>query len=195
MTLAHLRSQTDPAWAERALDHIDEILVEQAHLEKKAASSALALLFRYPDEPRLQKPLSELAREELTHFESVLEKLQSRGLTFGRQQPSGYAEGLLSIVRGKDPDRLLDRLLCSALIEARSCERMRLLELALADRDPDLSRWYHELVASEARHQDLFVRLAKEIFPADEVERRLVEIADHEARVVASLDPLPRMHT
>jgi tRNA-(ms[2]io[6]A)-hydroxylase len=72
---------------------------------------------------------------------------------------------------------------------------MRLLELALADRDPDLSRWYHELVASEARHQDLFVRLAKEIFPADEVERRLVEIADHEARVVASLDPLPRMHT
>ena len=98
-------------------------------------------------------------------------------------------------MRGKDPDRLLDRLLCSALIEARSCERMRLLELALADRDPDLSRWYHELVASEARHQDLFVRLAKEIFPADEVERRLVEIADHEARVVASLDPLPRMHT
>src|SRR5262249_11783058 len=119
--MLHLASTTDTAWLARALAHLDEILVDHAHCEKKAASTALSLLFRYPEQPELLTPLARLAREELTHFEEVLDRLRARGLGLRRQQPSPYASELMAGVRAAEPGRLVDTLLCMALIEARSC--------------------------------------------------------------------------
>lgn len=186
--------RTEPGWAERALQDPGEILVEQAHLEKKAASTALTFLFRYPDHAVLQVPLSALAREELEHFERVLALLRSRGFEMRRLSPSGYAARLFEAARRREPGRLLDRLLCCGLIEARSCERLSLLQRATADTDPELSGFYADLVASEARHQHLYVRLAAEIFPPEEVEARLAVLRSHEAEVLATQPPAPRLH-
>ena len=192
--MLHLASKTEADWGRRALPGLDEILLEQAHLEKKAASAALNYLFRYPDRPSLQRPLSELAREELTHFELILAELERREVPFRPQKASPYAARLLAVARGAEPARLLDCLLCSAMIEARSCERMRLLGEAVAAEDPRLGALYRDLVASEARHHGLYVNLARGIFPRAEVDARLAEIARHEAAVVAGLSPQARLH-
>ena len=189
-----LAVDTDTDWLSRVLPHVDELLVEQAHLEKKAAAGAIAYLFRYPDRACLQRPLSELAREELEHFERTLALLERRSVAFGRQVPGPYAERLLSIVRPDEPARLLDQLLCSAVIEARSCERMLLLSRALRGRDDEVAEFYRDLVGSEARHRALFTNLAGEMFPESEVEPRLREIVAHEADVVRAGCERPRLH-
>src|SRR5690606_3638517 len=106
---------TDHSWAERAREHLPEILLDHAHCEKKAASTALSLIFRYPERPTLAVPLSRLAREELAHFEEVIAALRERGLEFQRQTPSPYAARLMAAVRTHEPMRLLDTLLCCAL--------------------------------------------------------------------------------
>ena len=193
-SMLRLRNPTDAGWAARVLPHLDELLVEQAHLEKKAASAAITYLFRYPEHVFLQVPLSELAREELEHFEQTMAILERRGIAFGRQKPGPYAGRLLAIVRDKEPARLLDQMLCNATIEARSCERMKVLSEALVDRDPELAGFYHALVVSEARHHALYVRLAERIFDPAEVRARLDEVLDHEGDVIAKATPLPRLH-
>ena len=190
-----LTHTTDDAWAGWAVAHLDEILLEQAHLEKKAASAALNYLFRYPHLAAIQRPLSELAREELEHFQLMLGWLQRRGVRFGPQKASPYAARLLEVVRGAEPQRLLDSFLCSAVIEARSCERMKLLGEALADSEPRLAADYRELVQSEARHHGLYVRLAEGEFPRQQVRQRLAEITAHEAAVLASIPRQARLHT
>lgn len=190
-----LEYSTDPSWLEKVTPHLDELLIEQAHLEKKAASSAVSFLFRYPQELSLQAPLSKLAREELEHFELVLAILDRRGIAFGRQKPGHYAEELLAVMRAREPHRLLDRLLCNAVIEARSCERMQLLAAGLAGVDMEIADFYRGLMASEARHHGLFVSLAKGIFPADEVDRRLAAIIRHEATILVASVPMPRLHS
>ena len=123
---------------------MDEVLLDHAHCEKKAASTAINLIFRYPNHPRLMLPLSELAREELEHFEQVVLILRQRGLEFERQKPSPYAGRLMTQIRTHEPGRLLDMLLCCALIEARSCERMQLLAEGLDD--PSLVDLYRSLL-------------------------------------------------
>jgi len=187
-----LASTTGPAWVARALDHLDEILIDHAHCEKKAASSAVRLLFTYADRPALLAPLAELAREELAHFQAVLAALAARGIAFRHQVPGPYASALLRAVRGQEPDRLLDTLLCLALIEARSCERMTLLAEAL--HDPVLTALYRDLLASEARHHRTYVDLAEALAPAAAVRARLGELAQHEAAVLAAAPALPRLH-
>lgn len=191
--MLNLAAPADPRWLTRALAHIDEILVDHAHCEKKAASTAVSLLFRYTDRTALLPPLSRLAREELAHFEEVLGHITARGITFGHQKPSPYAGELLSAVRPTEPERLLDTLLCLALIEARSCERMRLLADAL--RDPELAALYRGLLVSEARHHQGYVDLARTVMPAEAVRARLETLARHEADVIARAPDLPRMHT
>ena len=120
----HLTWTTASRWARGLVAHADELLLEQAHLEKKAAAAAMAFLFRYPRHPSLQQPLSRLAREELVHFERVVQLMERRGQVFGPQVPGPYAEHLKQVVRFSEPDRLLDELLVCGVIEARSCERM-----------------------------------------------------------------------
>jgi tRNA-(ms[2]io[6]A)-hydroxylase len=188
-----LASTTSPAWLARALAHLDDILVDHAHCEKKAASTAVSLLFRYPERTELLRPLSRLAREELRHFERVVDALAARGVALGRQVPSPYAAQLMAAVRTEEPARLLDTLLCMGLIEARSCERLGLLANAVAD--PDLGGLFGALLASEARHHRTYVTLAGRVAPAAEVRDRLAALARHEATVIAGAPDWPRLHT
>lgn len=191
--MLHLASTTGPAWLARALAHLDDVLVDHAHCEKKAASTALSLLFRYPERTELLRPLSRLAREELRHFERVVDALVRRGIDPGRQVPSPYAAQLMAAVRPEEPARLLDTLLCMGLIEARSCERFQLLAGAVPD--PGLADLFGGLLASEARHHRTYVALASQVAPAAEVRDRLAELARHEAAVIAQAPDWPRLHT
>jgi tRNA-(ms[2]io[6]A)-hydroxylase len=191
--MLNLAAPTDPAWVARALEQLDEILVDHAHCEKKAASTAVSLLFRYTARTELLVPLTRLAREELAHFEQVLAVLDARGIAFGHREPAPYAGELLRAVRPTEPDRLVDTLLCLSLIEARSCERMQLLAAAVPD--PALATFYRSLLASEARHHATYVDLATTAAPPDAVRTRLRELAAHEAAVLASMPPTPRFHT
>ena len=190
--MLNLAAPTDPAWLPRALAHLDEVLVDHAHCEKKAASTAMSLVFKYPAEPGLPGALSALAREELLHFETVLGALARRGIPFRHQVPSPYAAALMKAVRPREPDRLVDTLLCMALIEARSCERMRLLASALAD--DELGALYRGLLASEARHHQTYVDLASAAGDAGAVRDRLHALAAHEAAVLAAAPPVARLH-
>ena len=120
-----LQSHTQDAWLQRAIAHTDDVLIDHAHCERKAAANALNLLGRFPDHPELQEPMLALAREELEHFELVLAILRARGVAMVAQAPSGYQARLFERVRKGVPDKLVDLLLVGALIEARSCERFR----------------------------------------------------------------------
>jgi tRNA-(ms[2]io[6]A)-hydroxylase len=191
--MLRLAATTGPAWGAFAAAHLDEVLVDHAHCEKKAAGAAVTLLFRYPEHAVLQAPLAALAREELGHFEAVLEVLARRGVAFARQRPAPYAGRLHGAVRRDEPERLLDLLLACAAIEARSCERLGLLRGALDD--AALRDFYGELLAAEARHHRLYVDLACELFEPRCVRARLEEVLAHEARVLAEApESLPRLH-
>jgi tRNA-(ms[2]io[6]A)-hydroxylase len=154
---------------------------------------AVGLLFRYPEHRFLHAPLSRLAREELVHFEQVLALLEARGCGFRRQRPSPYAGRLKRLVRGREPQQLLDTLLCCALIEARSCERFQLLAEAAAE--PGLADLYRGLLASEARHHGVYLELAEALAPRAEVRARLAELAEAEAAILREPSSLVRMHT
>ncbi len=182
----------DGPWLARALGHVDEILVDHAHCEKKAASSAVGLLFKYANRGELLAPLARLAREELVHFEEVLVALRARGVELRHLTPSPYASRLLAGARAHEPDRLLDTLCCLALIEARSAARMALLADALPD--ATLARLYARLVASERRHEAAYVGLASAVAPAPTVAARLAALATHEACVLAAVPPIARLH-
>jgi tRNA-(ms[2]io[6]A)-hydroxylase len=188
-----LAAPSSPEWLARALAHLDDVLIDHAHCEKKAASTAVSLLFRYPDRVTMLPVLSALAREELAHFEQVLALLAKRGVAYGRLKPGPYATELLTAVRPREPERLVDTLLCLSLIEARSCERMRLLAEAVAD--AELATFYRGLLASEARHHQSYVALAIDVLPEAVVRARLAELAAHEAAVIAAAPQLARMHT
>jgi tRNA-(ms[2]io[6]A)-hydroxylase len=153
-----LMAPTPAAWFGAASDHLHELLLDHANCEKKAASTALALMFSYADDFALTRQLSKLAREELRHFEQVQKHLEGAGLPYRRLKPSRYAEGLRRVVASSEPRRRLDLLLCGALIEARSCERFA----GLAPRLPEpLARFYTGLCESEARHFGLYLALAR----------------------------------
>ncbi|MEO0480615.1 MAG: tRNA isopentenyl-2-thiomethyl-A-37 hydroxylase MiaE [Planctomycetota bacterium] len=189
-------AETDHApWLEKVLPHLDELLIEQAHLEKKAASAALHLIFRYPEHLFMHRELSELAREELEHFELALELCGRRGIEVRKLEPSGYAKGLAEAIREAEPEKLCDKLLVAALIEARSCQRMKVLGEALADQDAELSGFYLGLVQSEARHHGSYRRFAVEIFGEELIEARIHALRSHEGEVVRRPDPLPRLHS
>lgn len=190
--MLHLSAPSSPAWLERALAAMDVVLLDHAHCEKKAASTAINLIFRYQDRPTLMRPLSALAREELEHFEQVLGVLADRGVAFGPLAPSTYASRLYDAVRRDEPARLLDTLLVCSLIEARSCERMKLLAQALDD--GPLRALYTGLLACEARHHHVYVDLAGDLFDRDEVRRRLRELSAHEAAVLHEHADEVRLH-
>jgi tRNA 2-(methylsulfanyl)-N6-isopentenyladenosine37 hydroxylase len=189
--LSILAAPTSPCWVECACEHWRTLLVDHANCEKKAASSALALLFAYPEDPSLTGAVSRLAREELRHFEQVSQLMQRLGVPFERQRPGRYATGLRAALRSHEPLRKLDLLLSGALIEARSSERFGLLAPRLAD---PLGSFYAALARSEARHFELYLRLAA----AAGVESwrvRLRELAAVEAELITAPDAVLRFHS
>lgn len=191
--MLNLASKTSDDWSARIQADLAPVLVDHAHCEKKAASTAMNLIFRYQDHPELMRPLSELAREELEHFERVLTVLEKRGVPFQPLEPSPYAGLLYKKARRSEPERLLDTLLICSIIEARSCERMRLLAEGL--QEPELARLYRSLLRSEARHHQMFVELALAYTDEATVNTRLRELMDHEATVLARPFETVRLHT
>jgi tRNA-(ms[2]io[6]A)-hydroxylase len=186
-----LRAATPAAWVDAAVAGWRELLVDHANCEKKAASTAVALIFAYPEDTRLTVALSRLAREELRHFEQVQGAMTELGVPFLRQKPGRYATALRRELRTSDPGRKLDLLLSGALIEARSCERFVLLSRRLFE---PLGRFYSRLADSEARHFELYVGLARERYP-DEWEPRLEVLARAEAELATSVDAELRFHS
>lgn len=188
---APLLAPTPHAWVEEALRRVPQLLIDHANCEKKAASSALALMFAYPEDRPLCLAMSRLAREELRHFEQVLRALGAVGVPYTRQRPGRYAQQLRSALRTAEPGRKVDLLLAGALIEARSAERFALL----APRLPSpLARLYGELGSAEARHFTLYVDFARERAPQHWHER-LMALAECEAQLVTAPECVLRFHS
>lgn len=191
--MLHLAADTPRRWVELVEADLPTLLLDHAHCEKKAASTGLNLVFRYGDKPELVRALTALAREELEHFQLMLDVCDARGIEFRRVEPSPYAGRLLAHARRVEPDRLVDTLLCCALIEARSCERMKLLSEQLSD--VALRDLYKGLLASEARHFQIYVDLARKLVPDADVSTRLRELARAEADALSGDDEPVRMHS
>jgi tRNA 2-(methylsulfanyl)-N6-isopentenyladenosine37 hydroxylase len=187
-----LRSRTDPAWLALALLRFDEVLVDHAHCEKKAAANALSLLQAYPEVPGLPATMARMAREESAHLARVLELMEGRGLALTRDGGDPYAQRLHEHVRKPQSERRLDRLLVAAIIEARSCERLSLLAEGLPD--GALRRFYAELAQSEDGHQELFYRLAEQAHGAQEAAPRLDALLTAEAEILAAVGVHARIH-
>jgi tRNA-(ms[2]io[6]A)-hydroxylase len=216
LNLAH---RTPRRWVEAALENLDAVLVDHAHCEMKAATNALSLAVRASGKPRVVDALVSLAEEELSHFRRVHRELESRAIVLGPPPPDGYAAELRKRVRalpcspglqshagapaGRSNTRehqlaaLVDRLLVAALIEARSCERFRLLAEALSFHGPpELHALYQELFAAEARHFRTFVDLAHRVAEPDGgwIDSRLAQVASLEGELAAGLAGLPAIH-
>jgi tRNA-(ms[2]io[6]A)-hydroxylase len=186
-----LRCETDPRWLPNALVHLDAVLIDHAHCEKKAAANALSLLQAYPEVPGLPAQMARLAREESGHLARVLQLLERRGLALGRDPGDPYAQALQALVRTPAAQRQLDRFLVAAIIEARSCERLALLAGALPD--ADLRRFYGELARSEDGHQKLFLRLAVRAH-GNATRRRLEQLLEAEAELLRRLPLRAAIH-
>ena len=190
--MLHLASTTASEWLPRAEAHLDEVLLDHAHCEKKAAGAAMKLLFSYPHHRFLQEPLAELAREELDHFQQILAVLDARDVRYETIKPSPYGMALHGLVRRDEPSRLLDLLSISALIEARSCERFQIL--AEGVRDAGIAALYDSLLASEARHHGIYLELASELVNRSIAEERLGELAKQEAEIISRPCDWVRLH-
>jgi len=182
-----LKLNTDPRWVDIASKNIEDILVDHAWCEQKAASTGISMIIHYPEKTRLVDELTDLVAEEWSHFERVLLELRKRGYQLGRPRRDEYVVQLLAHVRKGGPRerQLLDQLLVSALIEARSCERFKLLWKHIPD--PELSKFYYELMVSEAGHFVSYVELAKEYCDPNEVDTRLQELLKIEGDIVTNL--------
>ena len=191
--MLHLKSLTDSSWLDQVDAHLEEVLIDHAHCEKKAAGTALNLIFHYVEDIELCREMTVIVNEELEHFHMVIELLERRGIRFRRLRPSQYGNKLHALVRKTEPERAVDRLLVAGLIEARSCERFQ----ALAEHvdDPELAEFYRSLFESEARHHTTYTRLASHFASEEEVNRRLEELYDAEAAIMAQREPWARMHS
>lgn len=188
-----LQQPTAPAWVEQAIAHLDIILLDHSHCERKAAGVALNLMFRYPSNTQLVRMLTAIAQEELEHFELVNQWLERRGIPLGPLAAPPYGAGLNAQIRKPEPQRLMDTLLVCGLIEARSHERLGLL--AQHCPDPELAQFYRGLMTSEARHYGVYWVLATTYFPEVQVKERLHELAIAESNLLSTLHPEPRIHS
>lgn len=191
--MLHLKSETGARWFEQVDEDLDAVLIDHAHCEKKAAGTALNLMFAYVEDLDLCREMTEIVNEELEHFHMVIEVLQSRDVPFRRLTPSSYGRRLNDLVRKEEPHKAIDRLLVAGLIEARSCERFS--KLAEHVQDQELAEFYRSLFESEARHHTTYTRLAKHFADEQTVMTRLDELAEQEAEILASSDDPPRMHS
>lgn len=192
-TINALKQPSSSAWVEQAISHIDTILLDHAQCERKAAGVALNLMFRYPSNAKMVRELTKIAREELEHFEQVNQWLERRNIPMRPVTPPPYGAGLKAQIRTQEPDRFLDSLLVSGLIEARSHERLGLLAQHCPDRE--LAEFYRGLMASEARHYGVYWVLADTYFDRDIFLQRLDELAIVESELLATLHSEPRIHS
>ena len=183
---------TPSSWLEAAKQNIPTLLIDHANCEKKAASTALNLIYRYVDKPKLLLQMSKLAREELRHFEQVVTLINKRNLDYTQLSSSRYAGELRKSVRTFEPDRLLDTLIVSAIVEARSCERFASLAPFLED---DLSRFYSELLKSEERHFRVYLDLAETISEGFSLEERIEFFLEEDRRLIQTEDADFRFHS
>ncbi len=192
-TIKFLQQPTSEAWVGQAIAHLDTVLLDHSHCERKAAGVALNLIFRYPSSTKLVRSLTAIAQEELEHFEQVNQWLERRGIDMAHLSAPPYAAGLKAQIRRYEPDRMLDSLLVAGLIEARSHERLGLL--ATHCPEPDLAQFYRGLMASEARHYGIYWTLATTYFDREIVDQRLAELAPIESDLLSTLYPQPRIHS
>jgi tRNA-(ms[2]io[6]A)-hydroxylase len=186
-----LKTATPQAWVQAACDDLPTLLIDHANCEKKAASTAMALIFAYPEDRSLAVSLSRLAREELKHFEQVERLMKKLDIPHRRLKPGRYASELRKLVRTHEPKRKLDLMIVHALIEARSCERFRLLAGSLP---ADVQDLYAQLERSEARHFELYLDFAARV-DDQEVSARLESIAWREAELATEPDDELRFHS
>lgn len=190
-----LKLATDPRWVNLAEKSLEEILTDHAYCEQKAATSCITLIQLYPEKEELVSSLAPIVTEEWGHFRQVLAELKKRNLKLGKQRKDLYVNALINFQKkgGSREDRLLEKLLTCALIEARSCERFRLLSLHISEEE--LKSFYHAFMISEAGHYRLFIDLAKRYCPEDKVKQRWQEYLEEEARIMSQLDARgDRMH-
>ena len=190
-----LKLPTDPLWVKNAVEgNVSEILTDHAYCEQKAASHAISLIVTFPERTELVDTMTDLAREEMAHFKMVHQLIKDRGFSLGRERKDDYVGELMKFVRkGRDKQMLLlDRLLFAAMIEARSCERFKVLHDHISDQE--LAKFYYDLMASEARHYTTFLRLAKLYCDPAEVDRRWEEMLVYEADVISRYGTQERIH-
>ena len=187
-----LASKTDPAWAGYILEHFDAFLIDHANCERKASALAMSFAVKYADRERIIPALIELAQEELEHFQQVYELMARRGLRLAPDEKDPYVNALLALCRTDREGRFLDRLLVSSVVETRGAERFRLIHEAVED--PELKRFYLGLWACEAKHGNLFVNLALNYFPEEELYARLGELMRAEGEITRNLEWRPSLH-
>ncbi|WP_028666234.1 tRNA-(ms[2]io[6]A)-hydroxylase [Runella zeae] len=195
LTTLGLELPTDPRWVNIAEMQLEEILIDHAYCEQKAASACISMIVHYPEKEKLVEVMTPVVAEEWAHFRMVLKELNKRGFKLGRARKDEYVNRLQEIIKkkGDREEVFLDRLLLCALIEARSCERFKLLSQHIADED--LRKFYHELMISEAGHYRNFIELAETYLPADKVRSRWKELLAAEAHIMQTLEVRgDRMH-
>ena len=192
-TIKILQRPSKPEWIETAIANLDIILLDHSHCERKAAGAAINLMFRYPSYQKLVRQLTAIASEELSHFEQVNQWLEKRNIPLAALNSPPYFSQLKSQVRHAEPDRLIDLLLVSAIIEARSHERLGLIGEHCPD--SELAKFYRSLMASEARHYGAYWLLASEYSDRLTVERRLIELGEYESSILATMHHEPRVHS
>lgn len=183
-----LKLPTDPRWVNVAEKNIGEILIDHAYCEQKAASSCISLIIQYPEKEKLREVLMPVVSEEWAHFRMVLKEMNARGIELGPQRRDEYVHQLYNSMRhgGNRDEQLGERLFLNALIEARSCERFRILSQEISDES--LREFYHELMISEAGHYVNFIDLAKEYLSAEYVKTRWAEWLETESEVIRNME-------
>lgn len=189
-----LRLPTDPRWVNIVEKNIPEILTDHAWCEQKAASNAISIIVRYPEYSELVSTMLDIAQEELTHFRMVTEKIAERGFTLGPERKDEYVNLLYQFRRkgGSRTQQLLDHLLFAAMIEARSCERFRVLSENISDQD--LKTFYHELMISEANHYTVFINFAKKFCSSEDVDARWQQFLDYEGEIISRFGKKETVH-
>ena len=189
-----LELPTDPRWAQIAETNLEEILIDHAYCEQKAASTAISLIVSFPEYPELVSQMSELAQEEMSHFKMVYDLMQERNIPLGKERKDEYVGQIIKFFPkgGSRSTQLIHRLLVAGLIEARSCERFRLLSEKLSDKR--IANFYRKLMISEANHYTLFLKLARQYGDRAEVDQKWKALLAHEAEVMKNLSKTESIH-